>query len=95
MHLIKIVARIFYAQSNAQKKERFLALFLMGTFREGLCFPRPSPLQNVVLGPENHTKTGFVPRGASTQKDSRLLYRQLQYPLACCQKRSGGDSHAP
>ena len=65
MHLIKIVAcktlqsfqSVFYAQCNAQKIERFLALFLMGTFRDGLCFPRRSPFAGLRLG-----KTGFAPR---------------------------------
>ena len=50
MQLIKIVAcetwqsfqSVSYAQCNAQKKERFLASFLMGAFRDGLYFPRRS-----------------------------------------------------
>ena len=48
MHLIKILVRrtlrslqsVFYARSNTPKKKRFLASFLMGTFWNGLCFPR-------------------------------------------------------
>ena len=66
MHLIKLVAcktlqsfqSGFYAQFNFQKKERFLASFLMGTFAH---------LEGLVLGPENHTKTGFVPRCLHSQ----------------------------
>ena len=51
MHLIKLVAcktlqsfqSGFYAQSNFQKKERFLASFLMGTFGDAgrSMFPAP------------------------------------------------------
>ena len=51
MHLIKLVAcktlqsfqSVFYAQCNFQKKERFLASFLMGTFGDAgrSMFPAP------------------------------------------------------
>ena len=87
MHLIKIVARIFYAQCNAQQKERFLALFLMGTFRDGLCFPRRSPFAGRRFGArkshENRPRAEVPP-----QLDySRLLYRQLQLPNSMLPKK--------
>ena len=70
MHLIKIVAcntlqsfqSVFYAQCNAQKKELFLASFWMELSGAVYASRAVAHLQGVVLRPENHTKTGFVPR---------------------------------
>ena len=103
MHLIKLVAcktlqsfqSGFYAQSNFQKKERFLASFLMGTFGDaGRSMFRPfgGPRFGARKSHENRLRAE-VP----SQLDYlRLLYRQVHiYPVACCQKRYRGDSHAP
>ena len=59
MHLIKPVAcktlqsfqSVFYAQCNFQKKKRFLALFLMGTFGDAVyVFLRRSPFAGRCFG---------------------------------------------
>ena len=72
MHLIKLVAcntlqsfqSVFCAQCNSEEKT-FSSFIFDGNFRErGTVYVSRTVvhLQGVVLGPENHTKTGFVPR---------------------------------
>ena len=94
MHLIKIVAcktlqsfqSVFYAQCSAQQKESvFLAVFLMGTFRDGLCFPRRSPFAGRRFGArkshENRLRAEVPPQpgdGLQAVKFIAYCFRQLQ-----------------
>ena len=76
MHLIKLIAcktlqsfqSVFYAQCNFQKKKRFLASFLMGTFGDAgrSMFPAPQPICRASFWGPKITRKPASCRGAST-----------------------------